>query len=195
MLLHMGGRHGEQIDSQTHVHVRMHTHAYTHKHTHMCVHTHTHTHLHPHKCSHICISTPPPHSTYTHTHTSTHTHIHTHTMDVCMPTAWVYHWAYLRCHYRWCRVLGYMPQELCGQSMYKFIHPKDLQMAAVGHHRGRYSSSQGWSHCLFDVVLSFLNYLYLSATCRAPHLQMSLKRLIHNGNYSTYLLLSGPTAL
>ena len=165
-----------------HAHTRIHTQA----HTYVRAHTHSHTLAPTQTLTHLPLH-PTPHSTYTHTHTSTHTHIHTHTMDVCMPTAWVYHWAYLRCHYRWCRVLGYMPQELCGQSMYKFIHPKDLQMAAVGHHRGRYSSSQGWSHCLFDVALSFLNHLYLNATCRAPHLQMSLKRLIHNGNYSTVI--------
>ena len=95
MLLHMGGRHGEQIDSQTHVHVRMHTHAYTHKHTHMCVHTHTHTHLHPHKCSHICISTPPP-TPHTHTHTLPHTHTYTHTQ-----------WMYA------CLQLGYITGHIC----------------------------------------------------------------------------------
>ena len=131
----LGGRHGEQIDSQTHIHAHKHPHSHTLAPTQTHIDTPTnphptyiHTHLH----------------THTHTHTSTQTHTHTQTcMNVCIHTAWVYHWAYSLCHYRWCRVLGYMPQELCGQSMYKFIHPKDLQMAAVGHHRGRYSSSQG----------------------------------------------------
>ncbi|KAK7496606.1 hypothetical protein BaRGS_00012258, partial [Batillaria attramentaria] len=36
---------------------------------------------------------------------------------------------------RWCRHVGYMPDELSGCSHYDFVHPEDLQVAALAHHR------------------------------------------------------------
>ena len=71
----LGGRHGEQIDSQTHIHAHKHPHSHTlaPTQTHIdtptnphptYIHTHIHTYTHPHT------------STQTHTHTYTHTNMH-----------------------------------------------------------------------------------------------------------------------
>ena len=81
----LGGRHGEQIDSQTHIHA--------HKHPHMCVHTHTLTHTCTHTNTHRHPHKPPPHihtHTHTHIHTPTHFHTNTHTHLHTHKHAWTY---------------------------------------------------------------------------------------------------------
>ncbi|PVD34963.1 hypothetical protein C0Q70_06244 [Pomacea canaliculata] len=36
---------------------------------------------------------------------------------------------------RWCQVVGYLPQEMCGRSHYDFVHPQDIQISTLAHHK------------------------------------------------------------